>query len=293
MITSHDRCRIWLLGIAGAFALAASYGLAGEPPSAPEHPLVGKKFEPKDVDYDHPVYQTSFDDETVLKDWQLEGGKRASVSKGNLVLESEPRQTDRGKDPNHLVFWLKKEVPADFLLEFTVRPQNRREGLNIVFFNARGIGGQSIFDPSLQPRGGVFKQYHSGDLNNYHVSYWAGTRGFANLRKNHGFHLVASGKDYIISGDADAFQTVQIYKRGAKIRVAVDGLVSVAFDDDGQTYGPVLDQSGWIGLRQMGHTLRCEYGHVKIWPLKPAGAANASDAASSLELARRSSDRVN
>lgn len=243
--------------------LAGTAVMAGN--AAPRHPLVGKPFKPADVDYDNPVYETSFDDEAVLRDWRLEGGKRMSIAEGNLVLESQPTSDDR----NHLVCWLTKEVPADFLLEFTVRPKDRKEGLNIVFFNARGLNGKSIFDPSLQKRNGLFKQYHSGDLNNYHVSYWAGDRGFSNLRKNRGFHLVASGEDYIAAGEANAFQTVQIYKHGGTIRIMVDGLVAVAFDDDGETFGPVHKHSGWIGLRQMGHTVRCEYGHLKIYRLLP------------------------
>jgi hypothetical protein len=171
----------------GAAAIAAN--------SVAQHPLVGERFTPSDVDYGNPVYESSFDNQAVLDDWRLEGGKRMSIAEGNLVLESQPTDDDR----NHLVCWLAKEVPADFLLEFSVRPQNRKKGLNIVFFNARGINGESIFDPTLQERNGVFKQYHSGDLNNYHVSYWAGDRGFSNLRKNRGFHLVSSGKDYIIA----------------------------------------------------------------------------------------------
>jgi len=263
----NDILYSWIFAAIIGFVAFVVVECASAQDNAPQHPLVGRKLEPKDVDYAHPVYETSFDDEATLEDWKLEGGKRASVSDGNLVLESEPRQTEEGSDPNHLVFWLKKEAPADFLLEFTVRPKNPREGLNIVFFNARGINGESIFDPSLQKRNGIFKQYHSGDLNSYHVSYWAGDRGFSNLRKNRGFHLVSSGKDYIATGDADAFQTVQIHKRGGEIRVMVDSVVALAFDDDGQIYGPVHTHSGWIGLRQMGHTLRCEYGYVKVYPL--------------------------
>ena len=236
---------------------------------APQHSLVGSEFTPHGVDREHPVYETSFEDEAVLKDWKLEGGKRASISSGSLVLESEPREGKAPEDPNHLVFWLKKEMPADYLLEFTVRPQNRQEGLNIVFLNARAVNGANIFDPALQSRTGVFKQYHSGDLNSYHISYWAAGRGFANLRKNHGFHLAASGIDYVASGKPQKFQTVQVYKRGGQIRATVDGKVAVAFDDDGETYGPVHAHSGWIGLRQMGHTLHCEYGHFKVFPLLP------------------------
>jgi len=270
MRTPSHGFRCWIVTII-VVLLAGTAVVAGK--AAPRHPLVGKPFEPADVDYANPVYETSFDDEAVLRDWRLEGGKQMSIVEGKLVLQSEPTSDDQ----NHLVCWLTKEVPADFLLEFTVRPQNSEQGLNIVFFNARGVNGKSIFDPSLQKRNGIFKQYHSGDLNNYHVSYWAAERGFSNLRKNRGFHLVSSGKDYIIAGDPDAFQTVQIYKRGGKIRVMVDGLVAVAFDDDGKTFGPIHEHSGWIGLRQMGHTLRCEYGHLKIYRLLPASRTAAAE----------------
>jgi hypothetical protein len=242
--------------------LVATCGFAAEG-DPPFHPSVGQRFVPADIDWDHPVYQTNFDDASVLKEWKLEGGKRVSVEKGKLVLESEPGQRD-----DHLVCWLTKEMPAEYVLEFTVRPQNRKEGLNIVFFSNRGAKGESIFDPALKPRNGVFKQYHSSDLNGYHISYWAGDRGTANVRKNTGFKLVATGPDRVRDAPADAFQTIRIYKRGGTIRLTVDDIISVAFDDDGKTHGPVWDHAGWIGLRQMGHTVRCEYDSLTVYPVK-------------------------
>jgi hypothetical protein len=199
-----------------------------------------------------------------LKNWRLEGGKRVSLANGQLVLESEPGQRE-----NHLVCWLTQELPEAYLLEFTVRPQNRKEGLNIVFFSTRGAKGESIFDPGLKPRNGVFRQYHSSDLNGYHISYWAGDRGTANVRKNAGFKLVATGPDRIREAPADVFQVVRVYKRGGTIRLMVDDVISVAYDDDGKTDGPVWNHRGWIGLRQMGHTVRCEYEALKVYPLKP------------------------
>lgn len=235
----------------------------------PPHPDVGQRFVPADVDWGHPAYETTFDDAGTLADWKLEGGKRMGVEGGKLVLESEPFGEKSRPTDNHLVCWLAKEMPADFLLEFTVRPQDRRRGLNIVFFNARGVDGESIFDTALQPRNGLFKQYHSGDLNNYHVSYWAGDRGTANLRKNKGFALVATGPDLVVNARADVFQTIRLYKRGGTIRLMVDGVISVAFDDDGKAHGPVWTHSGWIGLRQMAHTARCEYDDLKVFSCKP------------------------
>ncbi|MEN8140618.1 MAG: DUF1961 family protein [Thermodesulfobacteriota bacterium] len=242
---------------------------------AKQHPAqgtmtVGGKFIPKDVDLEHPVYETSFEDPLSLNDWLLEGGKKMRLDKGNLLLESDKDDAEDQQDANHLVCWLTKEVPGDFLLEFTVRPKNRKEGLNIVFFNARGTNGENIFQPPISPRNGFFKQYTSGDINNYHVSYWAGgTRGTANIRKNTGFHLVATGKDLVLPAPSGAFQTVRIYKKGGNIRLTVDDILSVAYDDNGKDFGPILNNSGWIGLRQMAHTVSCEYGHLRVYPLIP------------------------
>jgi len=226
----------------------------------------GEKFVPKDVDFKHPVYETSFEDESELKNWTLEGGDRAVIEKGSLVLYNEPKKGEEGK-ASHLVCWLGKELPSDYLMEFTVTPKDRKMGLNIVFFNARGIGGESVLDPSLEPRAGEFHKYHSGDLNNYHLSYFAAGRDAANLRKNKGFQLVSMGADLIGQGKQGEPQTVRIYKKGGKVRVIVDDIVALKFDDDGKRYGPVL-KSGWVGLRQMGHTGHCAYGHFKVWPLK-------------------------
>lgn len=239
----------------------------------PPHRAIGQKLVPPNVDWRHPIYQTSFQDPAALKDWLLEGGKSMSAANGKLVLESKD-EGPPAKNTNHLVCWLKHEVPADFLLEFSVRPRSRQDGLNIIFFNARGIHGESIFDPSLRPRDGTFAQYHSGDLKNYHISYWAcslekGPRGDANVRKNPGFHLVARGQDLVTPAPAEAFQSIRLYKRGGVIRLMVDDVVGVAHDDDGKTFGPVWSHSGWIGLRQMGHTVRCEYDHLKVFPLEP------------------------
>ncbi len=230
--------------------------------------FTGERFIPDDVDWDHAVYSTSFDDESAITDWRLEGGLRMSVAEGNFVLENG-RESEKSKSAaKHLVCWLDREVPADFLLEFSVCPENRHRGLSIVFFNARGRNGESIFAPTLKPRDGTFNQYHSGDIDNYHISYWAGGRGTANLRKNKGFYLTAVGRDLVVGGREGAFQVVRVYKRGGKIRLTVDDVVSLAYDDDGKTYGPVHTQSGRIGLRQMAHTQRCEYGYVKIYPLR-------------------------
>ena len=129
-ILNHQFCH-WIATFVTTFIVGtvASTGNAAE-----QHPLVGKPFKPADVDYNNPVYETSFEDEVVLRDWRLEGGKQMSVVNDNLVLQSQPTSNDS----NHLVCWLTKEAPSDFLLDFTVRPRDRKEGLNIVFL-MRGV----------------------------------------------------------------------------------------------------------------------------------------------------------
>jgi hypothetical protein len=263
----HGACRAIGFTFA-ALALVANSNAAKAPPPkvATLPPHEGEKFIPTDVDTAHPIYETSFEGADALKDWRLEGGKRMSVVDGSLVLESDASEGERSK--NHLVCWLDREVPGDFLLEFTVRPAQRDQGLNIVFFCTRGLQGEPIFDPSLKPRAGQYPQYHSSDLNGYHISYWKGGGAEPNLRKSKGFHLVAQGNNLVYGAPKDAFQTIRVYKRDGRIRLMVDDVVALAWDDDGRAFGPVL-HSGWAGLRQMGHTGRCEYGHFKVYPLKP------------------------
>jgi hypothetical protein len=247
---------------------AVSHAAAPEPI---KHPANGTVFKPDDVDFAHPIHRTEFDDPAERRDWLLEGGRAMTIKEGKLILESAPHSDPKERSLNHLVCWLRKEVPADFLAEFTVRPQNKQDGLNIFFFNARGKGGRSIFDPRLARRDGLFVQYTEGDLDSYHVSYWAPPRSTTHIRKNSGFHLVAvSDLDVIAASKPETFETVRVYKRGAKIRVMVNDRVLVAWDDDGKTFGPVHTHSGWVGLRQMGYTQRCEYERFAVFPLKAA-----------------------
>jgi len=259
--------------------LMAWYRASGHDEYSDEGMQRGKqRFEPEDVDWKHPVYATRFEGATVLDDWRLECGLSMSASGGLLVLESDSNSDRSQTNANHLVCWLAREIPADFLLEFGVRPRNRRQGLNIVFFNARGLGGENIFAPTLQTRNGLFQQYHSGDINNYHISYWSGGRGTSNLRKNRGFHLAAIGEDLVEAAPADHFQTIRVYKKAGTIRLTVDGQLALRYDDDGRTFGPVHTHSGWIGLRQMAHTQRCEYDRFAVYPLLSAAAATAPTA---------------
>ena len=197
------------------------------------------------------------------RDWVFEGPGKAWTQCGRLHIESA-----RPKEAGHVVLWNTRAFPADFLLEFGMSPQDSSMGLNIVFFCATSRVGGGIFDLGLPRRDGVFRNYHSGALDSYHVSYWAVAptgvpRRTANLRKNHGFFLPACGTDRI-AGQGVGPHTVRLLKVGNKIWLETRGQLSLVFDDDGATYGPVLG-GGRMGLRQMGHTHRASYTHFKVW----------------------------
>lgn len=262
----------------GLFCAVMHTGSGADLPKPTSHPANGSIFRPEDVDFAHPVYQSDFSDPRELNDWVREGGESARIQDGRLVLESTPgsdfelRHRDSKQfyrlNRDHIVFWLKREMPADFLFEVVLRPLDKKRGLNIVFFSTRGVKGESVFDPALAARDGTFAQYHSGDLNGYHVSYWASPRGTSHIRKNRGFHMVAvSDVNPLADSPAEKFDVLRIYKRGGKIRIMVNDQVTVAWDDDGRTFGPPILQSGWIGLRQMGYTLRTDYDRIAIYPL--------------------------
>lgn len=202
-------------------------------------------------------------------EWILEGPASAETRDGRLHLVNAG---------GHLVCWNTHVFPADLLLEFDVIPADASQGLGIVFFAATGRDGGGIFDQNQPYRDGIFPTYHSGGLDSYHVSYWAnrptgGARETAHIRKNHGFHLVSQGRDFI-SGTGPGPHRVRLLKLGGRIEVEVNGKLSVGWTDNGQTHGPVL-QGGRIGLRQMAHTKSCGYTHFKVWSVTPKQAHRA------------------
>ena len=80
----------------------------------------------------------------------------------------------------------------------------------MMFFAAQGRNGENLFDPQLQKRTGEYIQYHHGDINAFHVSYFRrkepDERAFhtCNLRKSYGFYLVCQGADPAADSGADA-----------------------------------------------------------------------------------------
>lgn len=202
-------------------------------------------------------------------DFVMEGQAKISFPEGAMRLENALTQ-NLGQKANY-VLWCPKEFPADIRVEWDFKPLSD-VGLCILFFAAAGKDGRDLFDPSLSPRTGEYPQYHSGDINAFHVSYFRrkelDERAFhtCNLRKSCGFHLVSQGADPLPEAkDATDFYHIEAIKQGNVVEFAINGLKLFRFEDDGTTYGPVLG-GGKIGFRQLA-PLTAEYKNLKVYAL--------------------------
>ncbi len=202
-------------------------------------------------------------------EWVLEGphASLSSVEGGIKLSSAEPEDRKHG----HMVLWLNKEMPADFLLEYRFSPENDRKGLGIVFFNARNPHGETLFDLDLPIRRGIFGEYIIGKIDSYHVSSFAADdknlRRTANMRKNSGFMLVSVGNDRI-GGSGPGPHTVRVLKRGGKVQVESNGVIALEYQDDGKAHGPVHDHPGLIGIRFMAHSRSAILHSLKVWELE-------------------------
>ena len=142
-------------------------------------------------------------------------------------------------------------------------------GLCILFFAAKGRNGEDLFSSTLAERTGEYRQYHHGDINALHVSYfrrrWPEERAFhtCNLRKSYGFHMVAQGADPLPPvADATPPYRIQVVKCGAVVAFSINELPIFSWRDDGVSHGPVLG-GGKIGFRQMA-PLVGEYANLVV-----------------------------
>jgi hypothetical protein len=205
------------------------------------------------------LFKQSFTDLNV-DNWQMEGPGRMAIDDGRLLVTNS----------DHVTFWLKRKLGRHFVAAWDFKPASR-EGLAIVFVSANGLEGKDLFDPSLAKRSGVFNQYVRGDLRSYHFSYWAGTRGSANGRKNPGLQMVAICRDRIhldqVAGRKGPWR-IAVARRGPGIDLTVDGRRLLTYTDDGKTRGSVLGE-GYLGLRQMKRTGKATYDNLVIRAIEP------------------------
>jgi len=204
-----------------------------------------------------------------VKGWIMEGPGKAEFAEGWMKMWST-RPDAKPPANGHIVFWCPKDFPERFVCEWDCQIVSP-EGLNIIFFAAKGENGEDIFDPRLPQRDGTFVQYTNGKIVCYHISYYANTpdtpgRATSNLRKDHAFYLMATGPVAIPAGSSRIHHLRLIKDRG-HIQALVDGKVFIDYTDrGGDRYGPIYTD-GKIGLRQMQWTA-ARYRNLKIWELK-------------------------
>ena len=216
------------------------------------------------------IYENPLAREDDLRDFRLEGRAKITFPAGRMLLENA-ESADLGQKANY-VLWCEKDFPADFLLELSFRPV-REPGLAMVFFSAAGRKGEDLFSPSLAQRTGEYVQYHHGDINAFHLSFFRrkekDERSFhtCNLRKSYGFYLVAQGADPLPNAeDAEGFYRLSLLKQGPDVRFAINDLEVLTFQDDGRQYGPLLG-GGCIGLRQLA-PMAGEYANLRVYSVK-------------------------
>ena len=185
------------------------------------------------------IYENPLAAEADIKDFIMEGEAVITFPLGRMRLENKLSEKE-GQKANY-VLWCPEEFPSDVLITWDFYPV-REPGLCMMFFAARGMGDQDLFDGSLQKRTGEYVQYHHGDINAFHISYFRrkepDERSFhtCNLRKSYGFHLTAQGGDPIPDvADAKPPYHIAVIKKGNVVRFLIDALEIFQFEDDGQT----------------------------------------------------------
>lgn len=205
--------------------------------------------------------------------FRLEGDADVTFPEGRLRLAS--RRDPAGGQAANFVLWCPEEFPDEIAVSWEFWPL-REPGLCILFFAARGGGGEDLFDSRLARRAGEYPQYHSGEISALHVPDFRrrsrDERAFhvCNLRKSRGFDLVAQGADPLPSvEDARPPYHPTPTKYGPQVAFAINGLPISRWADDGRAYGWV-PAGGKIGFRQMA-PLVAGYANCRVHALEAEG----------------------
>jgi hypothetical protein len=220
------------------------------------------------------LYENKFDKSPedwaaeMREDWLLEGKGIVECGEGCISMRSEIFTVPRDKD-GHFNFWLRREFPENAAFEFEFRySEPGDQGLAIIMWAARGRGGESIFDPALPPRRGeVMSDMHSGAIDCYHTSYIARGRKTANLRKNHGFHMLGDGPDLSTVSAPDEWHLVRLEHFNDSIALLFDGEESYRIVDDGSAGGEP-HRGGAFGFRQQNNIHRGDYRNFRVFGLE-------------------------
>ena len=211
------------------------------------------------------IYENPLSSEQDVSNFKIEG-------QGNISFPNNRMRIQNILDPSlgqkaNLVYWCPEDFPDNVAINWDFYPI-QEPGLCILFFSAKGQNGEDIFSPSLNKRTGEYKQYHHGDIDAFHVSYFRrreNVRDFqlCNLRKSYGHNMVVQGADPISCTEyAIKPYNMRVVKFGPTVEFYINELLIFSWYDDGREYGEVLS-GGKIGFRQMA-PLIAEYSNLKV-----------------------------
>lgn len=223
-----------------------------------------KKYKELKTLYDNPLKSQS-----DVTNFVMEGQAEITFEEGRMRMQNvlDPSL----KQKANFVYWCPENFPDNIAVTWDFWPI-KEPGLCIMFFAAKGRNGEDIFDKSLNKREGDYKQYHHGDINAHHVSYFRRNpkeRDFqlSNLRKSYGHVIVAQGADPIPCVEfAKGPYQIRVVKAGPVVEFFVNELSLFEWKDDGKSLGPVLSD-GKIGFRQMA-PLVAEYANLKVMSIE-------------------------
>lgn len=189
------------------------------------------------------------------------------------------RDPEAGRHAN-FVFWCDRDFPDNISVSWDFRPITDA-GLAMIWIAATGRNGEDLFDPGLAQRDGNYPQYHHGDINALHASYYRRNPNeisfrTCNLRKSYGFHMACRGGDPIPDARyAAAPYRMQVVKYGPHFRFQINDLQILDWTDDGFSCGPILT-NGKIGFRQMAGLI-AEYADLKVHSVTHIKDADEAD----------------
>lgn len=199
--------------------------------------------------------------------FRLEGAAALSFPHGRMRMKNaHERDSGKGRHAN-FNFWCERDFPDNIVASWDFRPLTDA-GLAMFWIAAKGHHGEDLFDPGLAPRDGDYPQYHHGDIDALHISYFRRNPGeiefrTCNLRKSFGFHLACQGGDPLPDAQyAHKPYRVEVVKAGPHVRFSINDVMLFHWSDDGRCFGPVLD-TGKIGFRQMAGLI-AEYANLQV-----------------------------
>ncbi len=178
------------------------------------------------------LLQTDFSQENP-DDWVLEGNGVMRLIPGAMVIEAVDKDA---------TIWHKKQLHGDVLIEFEARidPPVAAANLN-TFVHAVDPAGRPVYEGN---RSGAYAEYHT--LNLYIFTFTgdqgrAGAPGYARIRKDPGFSLLAENLDF--ESETGKTYKISILVENGRLRYYINDVKAHDYTDS-QPY-----RQGWMAFR--------------------------------------------